>query len=131
MPPQQSSARTDPNIVEGPRKCRPPAHFADNGDPPVAKKKVKRGKAGGGHESESTRSKSVSIEDTSNTRRPHPAPTLTNRSLDDGSDASCRSGTPKLTDVETTVSERSDKDEEPEEEDDITELSMFGVFPLS
>jgi hypothetical protein len=123
MPPQRSGTCTDPNIVEGPQKHHPPAYFADNGDPLVVKKAKHR-------KSKSTRTKSVSVKDKSNTPCPCPALTLTDRSLDEGSETHCRSSTPQITDVETILSESSDKDEEPEEEDDITKLSMFGVPPF-
>jgi hypothetical protein len=124
MSPLETSAfTTDPNIVQGPRKRRPPAHFADEGDPIVARKKARPVVAGGG---QSTKTKSVPIEeDTSDV--PHPRPltaTPTNQSLDDSDDACSRSGTPK---PETIQIDTSDEGEVPEKEDDVTELSKFSV----
>jgi hypothetical protein len=89
MPPQESNAYTDPNIVEGPQKRCPPAQFAKNGDPPVARKKARHVPTSGGHKS---------------------VLTLTNQSLESSSDACSHSGTPKLANAETVLSESSDQD---------------------
>jgi len=121
MPPPRTDApsQPDPNIVEGPRKRRPPVQFAENGDPPVARKKARK----------STNAKSVSVEEeATGTPQPPRRPLLipADRSPYDSSDTRSCSSTPS-----STISEHSEKDnEEPEEEDDITELSM-SLFTFS
>ncbi|KAN0139518.1 hypothetical protein V8E53_002634 [Lactarius tabidus] len=120
MPPPGTNAQTDPNVVEGPWKHRPPAQFAENGNPPVARKKARPVIASQGENS--TKTKSVTSKDVTNAPHLHAAPI--NQSLEasmGGSSDSCScSSMPKV--VNTETSSESDKDKEPEEEGDITEL---------
>lgn len=130
MPPPRTSAPSQPdsNIVVGPRKRRPPAYFAENGDPLVARKKARQVSG------EPTKAKSVSAEEeareeVSGTPQPPHRPLLipADQSLRGNSDAPSHSSTPKSTDSNTTLSDESEHDDEPEAEDDITELSMSFV----
>ncbi|KAN0130442.1 hypothetical protein V8E53_011705 [Lactarius tabidus] len=123
MPPPGTSAWTDPDIVEGPWKHCPPPQFAENGDPdpPVARKKARPVTTG--ERNNPTKTKTVAATDATETP--------TNRSLEatilDDSDSCSCSGTPKVTEAETIQSDEPDKDEVPEEEDNITKLSRFYV----
>lgn len=108
------SAQTDSNIVEGPRKRRPPPQFAEAGDPPAARKKARPAMAS---------AKTVATKGITEPPCPHIQPTPTNRGLEatedssESSDARSRSSTPN----------KSDDDDVPKEEEDLTELSMFCV----
>jgi hypothetical protein len=120
-----TSDQTDPNMVEGPWKHHPPTLYADN-DKPLVTRKKRNVVTSGGHGTKATKVKTT-VEEMLGT--PHP-PTLSNERLDDSSDARSHSGMPKPSDAENISSGSFNKNEEPEEEGDITELSMI-CFPLS
>ena len=125
MPLPRASALNQPDsdIVDRPWKCRPPA-FAENGDPPAARKKARHVLG------EHTKAKSVSTEEeaqeASHTSQPlhHPLSIPADQDLCGDSDGHSHSSTPVRVDSDTTPGEDSEWEDKPQEEDDTTKLSM-------
>ena len=113
MPPPKTSALSQPDsiIVDGPRKCCPPAYFAENGDPLVTRKKAKQVTV------EPTKAKSVSTEEAreevSGTPQPlhHPLLIPVDQNLCGNSDTHSHSTTPESTDLKPNGTQ-SDLDKE-------------------
>ena len=126
MPLPRASAPNQPDsdIVERPWKHCPPAYFAENGDPLAARKKARH--VLGKH----TKVKSVSTEEEAQEasltsqplRRPLSIPA--DQDIHGDSDGHSHSSTPVRVDSDTTPGEDSEWEDEPQEEDDITKLSL-------
>ena len=115
----------DSDIVDRPQKCHPPAYFAENGDPLAARKKARHVLG------EHTKVKSVSTEEeaqeVSCTSQPQHCPLSSpaDQDLCDDSDGHSCSSTPVRVDSDTAPGEEDlEWEDEPQEEDDITKLSM-------
>ncbi|KAF8266195.1 hypothetical protein EI94DRAFT_1701919 [Lactarius quietus] len=133
-PPQDATMmETDPNIVQGPWKCCPPQREMENSDP-QAKKKLKANPA---------LRKWMTTNDSQHVGTgdihkdiPHPCPqpVLSARNLDAGSSDDAPDISPgtcnAASENKSISSDNSDEDDEPEVEDDITELSNI-VFTCS
>ena len=120
-PPDDMTINTDPNIIKGPRRHCPPKRDLENGDCPSGKK-TRQAKT-----SRPTKVKSVAedvtaeepCEDTPHScPHPHPCPTKTNENLEDTDSTHDES--------DDAVSNKSNEDK-PEEEDDVTKLSMCSI----
>lgn len=128
--PPDTTVQTDPNITEGPRKRRPTERVTENGDPLAKKARI----AAAHRNRKSAKVKTVTqraIEDDHDSPppppRPCPQPIRANRlpeATESSDDALSRVGT---VDSIPAKSISSDSDEEPEVEDDITEMSMSSI----
>ncbi|KAF8257229.1 hypothetical protein EI94DRAFT_1818603 [Lactarius quietus] len=119
--------------MEGLQKRRPPAHFGDDDELVVSRKKAKPVMAN--QRGKPAKAKTISRgqndldEHTSSLPLPLPLPCTqpTNRIRKDPIDSDkeewSRSVTPELLDTETIHIDESDMDDEPEVEDDVTELT--------
>ena len=120
--------------MEGPQKCHPPAHFAKYDGPIVSRKRPKpvMVRSGKTTKAKAVRGRQVSAERASDSPRPHPCAQSTKRTLkdtqDSGDEESRHSITHKTLGAETII--KLDKNDTPEVEDDVTELSTF-AFPCS
>ncbi|KAF8257190.1 hypothetical protein EI94DRAFT_1709447 [Lactarius quietus] len=126
------SAETDPNIMEGPRKCHPPAHFAEDEGPVVSRKKPKPVMVNrtGKSKTKANTGQQVSVGQASDSPQPCTHAHPPNRNLEDMDESSDeerrRSVTYECLDAETVHGGgESESDDEPQEEDDITELSCI------
>ena len=124
LPRVSAPNQPDSDIVDGPQKRHPPAYFAENDDPLAARKKARHVSG------ECTKAKSVSTEEeaqeVSRTSQPlcRPPSIPADQDLRSDSDGHSRSSTPVRVDSDTTPGEDSEWEDKPQEEDDITELSM-------
>jgi hypothetical protein len=135
-PPPSTTPQTNTDLVEGPHKRRLTERVTDNGDP-LARKKARIITASGNSKSKSstkatTVARRIAVEVVPE-RSPHPHPRLDQilEAADDTDDKldSIPVSTPGLEASETNNSiNGDDEDEEPEKEDDITELSMCHVY---